>query len=142
MELEQSDRVTGAALRPTRLVAFLRRVAGPVWRLVGIAAVLEVTGRRSGRTLRVNVIPVDLERRAYVLSFGGVTEWSRNLRAAPQGYLERGRKRWAFTAVEVSGDERKRVIARYLAGTGPLKNDFNRKPDPADHPTFRLEPTQ
>jgi deazaflavin-dependent oxidoreductase (nitroreductase family) len=136
------DGVTDPALRPTRLVALLRRAAGPAWRAVGIAAVLEVSGRRSGKTHRVNVIPVDLDGRTYVLSFGGITEWSRNLRAAPRGHLQRRRRKWAFTAVEVSGDERERVISRYLAGTGPLKNDFNRKPDPAEHPTFRLDPAQ
>ena len=135
------DAATGAALRPTRLVAFIRRVAGPVWRVVGRAAVIELVGRRSGKTMRVSVIPVDLDGNTYVLSFGGVTEWSRNLRAAPQGNLVRRGKKSAFTAVEVADEERERVIARYLAGTGPLKKDFYRRPDSADHPTFRLERT-
>jgi deazaflavin-dependent oxidoreductase (nitroreductase family) len=137
--MAQVDDAAAQALRPTRLIAFIRRVAGPGWRRSGRAAVLEVTGRRSGKTQRVTVIPIDLEERTYVLSYGGVTEWSRNLRAQPLGFMERRRKRWAVKAVEVRGDEQARVIVRYLAGTGPLKRDFYRKPDAADHPTFRLE---
>ena len=140
--MAQDRDATDRALRPTRPIAFLRRVAGPAWRLVGIVAVLEVSQRSSGQARRVNVIPVDLDGRTYVLSYGGVTEWSRDLRAAPRGYLERRGKRWAFTAVEVDGVEKERVIQRYLRGTGPLKKDYYRRPDPTDHPAFRLEPVQ
>lgn len=132
--------VTQRALRPTRLVATIRRVAGPVWQRGGRAAVLEVAGRTTGRTLRLPLIPVEIDGRTYLLAFGGVTEWSRNLRASGRGELVRKGRLVAFKAVEVEGDERLLVIAKYLAGTGPLKNDFYRRPAPDDHPTFRLEP--
>lgn len=133
---------SGGALAPTRLISLFRSMAGPIWRLVGVAAVIETTGRRSGKTRRVSVIPVDLDGRTYVLAFGGITNWSLNLRATAEGKLHRRRRTWAFTAIEVAGPERERVIARYLAGSGPAKKDFNRRPDPADHPAFRLDPVQ
>lgn len=129
-----------AALAPTTPVAFIRRLAGPLWKRVGIAAVLEVRGRRSGAPLRVTLIPVKLDGNLYLLSFGGVTDWARNLRAARRGELHHKGRRQAFIPIEIDGDERDHVIARYLAGSGPVKKDFYRRPAAADHPTFRVEP--
>lgn len=138
--MDQQPRRAGAALAPTQPVALIRRVAGPLWQLVGIAAVLEVPGRRSGTPRRVSLIPVKVDENLYLMAFGGVTEWARNLRAAGRGELRRRGRTQAFTAIEVDGDERDRVIARYLRGAGPIKKDFYRRPGAADHPTFRLEP--
>lgn len=129
-----------AALTPTRPVGFIRRIAGPIWQLLGIVAVLEVVGRKSGTTRRTSLIPVQLDGTTYLLAFGGVTEWARNLRAAGRGEIRRKGKKQAFTAVEVDGDERERVIARYLRGSGPIKKDFYRRPNGSDHPTFRVQP--
>jgi deazaflavin-dependent oxidoreductase (nitroreductase family) len=133
--------VTRAALAPTRPIALIRRVAGPIWSLVGIVAVLEVPGRRTGTPRRVSVIPVKVDGASYLVSFGGVTDWARNLRAAGRGALRRKRRTQPFTAVEVEGDQRDRVIAAYLAGSGPVKKDFNRRPDLAEHPVFRMDAT-
>ncbi len=135
----QAEAVT-AALTPTRPVAFIRRVAGPIWQLVGIAAVLEVAGRKSGTPRRVSLIPVKLDGTTYLMAFGGVTEWARNLRAAGRGELRHRGKTQSFAAIEIDGDERDRVITRYLRGAGPIKKDFYRRPISADHPTFRVDP--
>ncbi len=134
---EQDER---AALAPTRPVAFVRRLARRPWLLVGIAAILEVPGRRSGTIRQVSLIPVELGGSLYLLSFGGVTDWARNLRAAGGGSLRGKGRTQAFTAIEVEGVERERVIGAYLAGSGPVKRDFNRRPQPADHPTFKVVP--
>ncbi len=138
--MDQRREAQSPALAPTRGVAFIRRVAGPIWQLVGIAAVLTVADRRTGTPRRVPLIPVKVDGDWYVLSFGGVTEWSRDLRAAGRGELRRSGRTQTHTAIEVDGDERDRVIAAYLRGSGPVKKDFERRPDPADHPVFRLEP--
>ena len=131
--------VVSPALAPTRGVALIRRIARPVWLLVGIVAILEVPGRRTGSPLRVSVIPFDMDGNSYLVSFGGVTDWARNLRAAGRGELRRKGRTQPFTAVEVDGDERNRVIAAYLARSGPIKRDFYRRPDAADHPVFRVD---
>jgi hypothetical protein len=55
-----------------------------------------------------------------VLSFGGVTEWARDLLAAGRAELRHMGHTEVFTAVEVEGDERQRVIARYLRGSGAV----------------------
>jgi hypothetical protein len=45
-----------------------------------------------------------------------------------------------FSAVEVSGAERERVVAvRRQKAPGPVRRLFERIADPADHPTFRIE---
>ena len=129
-----------AALAPTRGVALLRRLAGPIWQVIGVTAVLTVADRRTGTPHRVPLIPVKVDGKWHLLSFGGVTEWARDLRAAGRGELPRKGRTQAFTAIEVEGDERDRVIAAYLRASGPVKKDFYRRPDAADHPVFRLEP--
>jgi hypothetical protein len=55
--------------------------------------------------------------------------------------VARGRTE-AFTAIEVDGGERERVIAAFHAKTPkPFRRDFDRRPSAADHATFRMEPT-
>jgi deazaflavin-dependent oxidoreductase (nitroreductase family) len=131
---------TDAALPPTRVVALIRRVARPIWVRIGIVATLEMSGRRTGKPLRVSVIPVKLDGATYVMAFGGATDWALNLRAAGGGELRRRGRTTAFTAIECEGDERDRVIAAYLTrARGPIRKDFDRRPNAADHPTFRLQ---
>jgi deazaflavin-dependent oxidoreductase (nitroreductase family) len=142
-----NPQVISAPLAPTRAVAVLRRVAGPIWLRMGVTAVLEVRGRRTGAPFNVTLLPVAVDGTWYLVSFGGATDWVRNLRAAARGELRRRGRAEAFTAVEVDGNERDRVIAAYLARMGPVKRsldpvkrDFDRLLDAADHPTFRVEP--
>jgi len=132
--------MTSSTLAPTRPVALIRHIAGPLWQRVGVAAVLELPGRRSGTTVRVPLIPARLDGKLYLMAFGGVTDWARNLRAAGRGALRYRGRTVAFKATEVDGAERDRAIAAYLAGSGPLRKDFNRRPNAADHPTFRVDP--
>lgn len=142
-----NPQAASAPLSPTRAVALLRRIAGPIWLRMGLTAVLEVRGRRTGTPFNVTLLPVKVDGTWYLVSFGGATEWVRNLRAAARGELRRKGRAEAFTVVEVDGNERDRVIAAYLARMGPVKRnldpvkrDFDRLPRAADHPTFRVEP--
>jgi len=135
-------------LSPSRGVAFFRRVAGPIWLRMGVTSVLEVRGRHTGRPIKVTIFPVEVDGTRYLVSFGGITDWVRNLRAAGRCELRRRGRTETFTAVEVDGAERERAIAAYLGRLGPIrrdrdpvKKDFDRLPNAADHPTFRLEPT-
>ena len=74
------------------------------------------------------------------MSFSGLTNWVRNLRAVGRWDLRRKGRAEAFTAIEVDGSERDRVIAAYLARLPkPFKRDFGRRPDAADHPAFRVD---
>jgi len=139
--MDQRPQVVRAALSPTRAVALIRRVARPIMLWVGIAAVLEVPGRRTGTPLHVTLAPWEVDGTWYLLSLYGVTDWVRNLRVAGRGELRRRGRTETFTPIEVDGDERDRVIAAFHARSPrPFKQDFDRRPGAADHPTFRVEP--
>jgi deazaflavin-dependent oxidoreductase (nitroreductase family) len=139
--MEEPPQVVSAAASPTRAMVLIRRVAGPIWLRVGIVAVLEVPGRRTGTPLHVTLIPWEVDGSWYLLSQYGVTDWVRNLRAAGRGELRRKGRTQAFTAIEVDGNERDRVIAAFRAKTPrPFSRDFEQRPGAADHPTFRMEP--
>ena len=89
----------------------------------------------------VNVLELDGER--YLVAPRGETDWVRNLRAAGSGELQYRRGVEPFTAVEVSDEEKPRVVAAYLARWGrQVRGQFEALPDPADHPVFRIEPGQ
>ena len=128
-------------LSPSRTLSVLRGILRPMWMRVGLAVVLEVPGRRTGKPAHVTVIPWEVDGTVYLMSQYGVSNWVLNLRAAGRGELRIKGRRQAFTAIEVDGDERDRVLAVFHKKTPkPFNNDFNRRPAPADHPTFRVEP--
>jgi hypothetical protein len=87
------------------------------------------------------VPPFEYQGVRYLVSGGGATDWVRNLRAAGQGELRRGRGRETFRAVEVLGEEHDRVVAAYRERMGwRSRTFFAALPDPADHPVLRIEP--
>lgn len=129
------------ALPPGRTLRVLRRIFRRLWLRAGLVGVLEVPDRRTGKPTRVTVIPWDVDGTTYLMSQYGTSNWVQDLRAAGRGELLRKGRRQAFTAIEVDGNERDRVIAVFNSKTPrPFNNDFNRRPAPADHPTFRVEP--
>ncbi len=122
----------------------MRRIFNPIAIKFAIAGTkaLMVPGRRTGAIRRAAIIPVDSDGARYVVSPRGETEWVRNLRAA--GGLGELRSRAGverFHAVELPVAERPPVIAAYRAVAGrAVGSFFERLPDPADHPVFRLDP--
>ena len=139
--MDERPRDDSTALTPTRPVAFIRKVATPLWLRIGMAAVLEVPGRRSGTSRRVTIIPVDIDGSTYLMGFTGVTGWVQNLRAAGRATLRRKGQTESFGAIEVQGVERDRVITAYIARLpGFIKKDFERRPGAGDHPVFKVGP--
>jgi deazaflavin-dependent oxidoreductase (nitroreductase family) len=126
-------------LKPSWLIS---RVANPLLMRLRAVPTLHVRGRTTGqrRSVPVNVLELDGEQ--YLVSARGETDWVRNLRAAGGGELEYSRRRTQnFTAVEVPGEEKPRVIAAYLDRWGnQVRSQFEALPDPADHPVFRIRP--
>ena len=130
-----------APFRRSRFIAISRLMFGRIWLRVGMTAQLDVRGRRTGAPHRTVLLPVDVGGTTYLLSQYGVSEWVRNLRAAGLGELRRKGRVASFTAVEVDGAERDRVIATFHAkAPKPFRADYEQRPDPADHPTFRVDP--
>lgn len=75
---------------------------------------LRVRGRSSGlvRTTVVNLLAVDGSD--YLVAPRGTTEWVRNLRTATTGELRVGRRTAAFTARELSDDEKPAILRAYV----------------------------
>lgn len=139
--MDSAPQSHASPITPGRGIAFLRRIAGPLWLRQGFTVLLEVPGRRIGTPLRVSLFPVEVDGTSYLLSQYGASDWVRNLRAAGRGQISRKGHAAAFTAVEVDGAERERVIAAFRAKTPrPFRGDFEQNPEPASHPAFRLEP--
>jgi hypothetical protein len=70
----------------------------------------------------------------------GDTEWVRNLRVMGRGELRRRARVEAFRAIELSDEEKPRIIEAYIArGGSQVKRYFAALPRPADHPVFRIE---
>lgn len=121
---------------------FTRRVFNPLAMRLGISGTqtLVVAGRRSGRPMRVPVIPVEHGGRRYLVSTRGESDWVRNLRAAGGGELHRRGHVHRFAADELAVGDRPPVIAAYRAAVGrQVEVYFAKLPDPADHPVFLVD---
>jgi deazaflavin-dependent oxidoreductase (nitroreductase family) len=120
---------------------FVRSVVNPLVMWLGGATTLAVEGRTSGqeRTVPVNVLEHGGQR--YLVSPRGEGDWVMNLRAAGGGELRRRRSREAFSAVEVPVAERPELIEAYRRKWDrATRKYFEALSDPADHPTFRVDP--
>ena len=129
-----------AYLRPN---LFERLVLNRIARRLGIGgtATLVVPGRRSGRPQKVAVIPFEYDGARYVLSTRGEANRVRNLRAAGKAELQHGRATESVQGTEVPLAERPPIIAAYRQKTRKITGTyFDKLPDAADHPVFRLEP--
>lgn len=93
-----------------RILVFLVRVG-----LVrGHFYVLEVRGRKSGRTLSLPVDPIEIEGRRYLVCARGNSNWVRNARAAGEIALVRARRRRNYAVRELAPGERPPVLKAYL----------------------------
>lgn len=128
-------------LRPSRGVALGRRVFRRILLRAGLADVIEVPGRRTGKPVQFTLARWEVDGTPYLMSQYGDTDWVRNLRAAGGGQLRHKGRTEAFTAIEVDGEERERVISAFRAKADRLLNkEYDRLPNASDHPTFRVEP--
>ena len=95
---------------------FGRTLAFLVW--IGLVHghfyVLEVRGRRSGRTISLPVDPLDLDGQRYLVCARGNSNWVRNARAAGEVVLVRALVRRRYTARELPPDIRLPILKAYL----------------------------
>ena len=113
---------------------------------------LEVRGRKSGEPRRTPVNLLVYESDRYLVAPRGHTQWVRNLRASGEGRLWLGRRSEAFTATELSDDEKPQLLRAYLRrwkaevgvffeGVGPDSSDEELRRIAPDHPVFRVTVT-
>ena len=128
-----------AYLKPPAVV---RRVVNPLVDRFGFAGAetVVVRGRRSGHPRKVPVRPLSYDGNRYLVSTYGEADWVRNLRAAGGGgELHRRGAAQPFSAIEVPVQDRPPVIAAYCeTSSGFVKAYFEKLPDPADHPVYRI----
>ena len=118
----------------------VQHVVNPIFLLTGAMPVLAVRGRRSGKLFRTPVNVLELNGAHYVTSPRGETGWSRNMRASGECWVKMNGRDWHFRATEVPPEERPPIIAAYLAKWGNQTGaQFEKLPNPLDHPTFRLD---
>jgi hypothetical protein len=120
----------------------------PIPRVLPVAAVLEVRGRRSGRGVRVPLAIVRYRRSWYLVSmFGEGSNWVKNVRASDgEVVLTHGRRR-AVRLVEVPVPDRPPIIRRYLLSLPQEPHTQVRWKDPlpafqvvaAIYPVFRVD---
>jgi hypothetical protein len=76
--------------------------------------VLEVRGRKSGRTISLPVDPLDIAGRRYLVAARGETNWVRNARAAGEVALVRALRRRRYRVREIAPDLRSPILKAYL----------------------------
>ena len=93
-----------------RVLVFLIRIGlvrGHFW-------VLEVRGRKSGRTLSLPVDPLDLDGHRYLVCARGNSNWVRNARTAGSVVLVRAMRRCRYAVRELPPGMRPPVLKAYL----------------------------
>jgi hypothetical protein len=98
------ERIFGSTL------AFLVRIGV----IRGHFYVLEVRGRKSGKTISVPVDPLDLDGRRYLVCARGESNWVRNARSAGEVVLARAMRRRRYAVRELSPSMRPPVLKAYL----------------------------
>jgi len=76
--------------------------------------VLEVRGRKSGRTISLPVDPLDLNGKRYLVCARGNSNWVRNARSAGEVVLVRAMHRRRYGVHELSPEMRPPVLKAYL----------------------------
>jgi deazaflavin-dependent oxidoreductase (nitroreductase family) len=122
---------------------FTRRLFNPLAMRFGMGGTktLAVRKRKTGEIQRVPVIPAEYENARYIVSTRGESDWVRNLRRAGEAELRDGDRSESLQATEVPVEERPPILAAYRKKAGrTVESYFEKLPDPADHPVFRIEP--
>jgi deazaflavin-dependent oxidoreductase (nitroreductase family) len=120
---------------------------------LGPNALLTVTGRKSGQPRTTGVALVEANGRRWVIGTFGDVNWTRNLRAAGEAVLTRGRMRQRVRSVELTPPEaatfflevllpyaRRVPFGRWLVGAVLGAGDIFDDPAGAarSHPVFEL----
>jgi hypothetical protein len=112
--------------------------------------VLEVSGRKSGRTISLPVDPLDLEGQRYLVCTRGNSNWVRNARSTGKVALVRAMRRRRFAVRELPPSLRPPVLKAYLDRYAIEVQRFFSVPkgSPVEafnelaprHPVFELQP--
>jgi deazaflavin-dependent oxidoreductase (nitroreductase family) len=107
-------------------------------KLVGFGTptyLLTVRGRKSGQPRTTPVSPIEREGKRYLMTPYGVVDWVRNLRAAGEATLTRGRRTEQIHVQELSGSEASLILQAFIESGHPIGRFFG-VPRGASHEDF------
>ena len=109
---------------------------------------LTVRGRKSGQPRTVALALIERNGKRYLGSVYGIVDWVRNLRAAGEAILTRGRRSETVTARELPPSEAALVLREDVKGGNPFARAYGVTADSSleeferavvSHPLFVLE---
>jgi deazaflavin-dependent oxidoreductase (nitroreductase family) len=114
--------------------------------------VLGVRGRKTGELRETPVDVMKIDRRRFLVSPYGITNWVENVRAAGQVRIKRGRRcDWGLRVRELTPEESVPVLRKYYRDIRVTRPYFDVTIDSSDqefareavkHPVFELLPPQ
>jgi deazaflavin-dependent oxidoreductase (nitroreductase family) len=111
--------------------------------------ILKVPGRKTGRIYSTPVDIIELDDQRWLVAGYGPANWVRNVRAAGEVTLSRGRQSHRFNVEEADGPAAVGVLREYMTEIRVTRPYFDAAPDSPDeevaaelarHPVFRLIP--
>jgi deazaflavin-dependent oxidoreductase (nitroreductase family) len=96
---------------------FFNRLMGQALRLgfaPGYMRLLEVRGRKSGKTFTTPVNVLEFQGRRWLVAARGETAWARNARAAGRVVLRRGSRAESLTVREIADADKPEIIKAFL----------------------------
>ena len=121
-------------------------------KLVGLGGyptyLLTIRGRKSGQPRTVPIVIIERNGKRYLASPFGVVDWVRNLRAAGEATLTRGRRTETVNARELPPREAALVLREDIKGGNPFARYYQVTADSSleeferaatSHPLFVLE---
>ncbi len=103
--------------RESSLDRFFNRVMGRALKFgiaPGYMRLLEVRGRKSGKTFTTPVNLLEFQGRRWLVGARGETAWARNARAAGHIVIRRGSRSESLTVREVADADKPEVIKAFL----------------------------
>jgi deazaflavin-dependent oxidoreductase (nitroreductase family) len=110
---------------------------------------LTVRGRKSGQPRTVPIVVLERNGKRYLASPYGLVDWVRNLRAAGEAILTRGRRSETVNAIELPKGEAALVLREDVKDGNPFARYFGVTADSSleefeqavvSHPLFVLQP--
>lgn len=109
---------------------------------------LTVRGRKSGQPRTVPIVIIQQNGKRYLTSPYGIVDWVRNLRAAEEAILTRGRRSETIIARELPPKEAALVLREDIIGGNPFARNYHVTAESSledferttiTHPVFVLE---
>ncbi len=81
---------------------------------------LTVRGRKSGQPRTIPIVTIERNGKRYVGSVYGIVDWVRNLRAAREAILTRGRRSETVNVIELPKEEAALVLQQDIKAGNPF----------------------